>query len=222
MRTFGTPNMFAWAWGFLALCWIQLAFAGRPSSEIRETSQDSQREQQLPRITVPGASKQGINDSKGSQDGSRDDAKDHSISAARALATYAPDVDSGIYRSGVGPVGSGGMDLHQRFIHDWEVEDYVLMSTVDGTLYATDRKTGVTRWEIFSSDPMVQTISHRANISNPAMDWIADDNVVWIVEPTDGGQLFYFSPDSGLKVIPGGNFIFAIEPRLTCPFLVTS
>lgn len=211
MRTFGistVPALFL-AY-FLSFCWIQLAIAGRPSSETDETPKERKHDQQLPRITIPGASKQGINDSKGSDNALRDDDKEHSssFSAVRALATYAPDVAGGIYQSGVGRVGGGGIELHQRFIHDWEVEDYVLMSTVDGTLYATDRKTGATRWEIFTSDPMVQTTSHRANISNPAMDWIPDDNLIWIVEPTDGGQLFYFSPESGLKVIIKGRVFF--------------
>lgn len=206
MRTFGIPNVPALTWGLLALLWIQLTIAGRPISEIKELLQERQHDQQLPRITTPGASNQVINDSKGPEnnpgDHSRDNSRDHSsaFSAARELATYVPDVANALRRSKVGHVGSGVE--HQRFIHDWEVEDYVLMSTVDGTLYATDRKLGVRRWEIFSSDPMVLTTSHRANISNLAVEWIPDDNLIWIVEPTDGGQLFYFSPDTGLKVIP--------------------
>lgn len=200
MRTFGIPNVPAFTWGLLALCWVQLTIAGRPSSESREFPQEQQYDQQLPRITTPGASNQVINDNKGSRKSPEDDSGDHSssFSAVRELATYVPDVANVLYQSRVGHVGN------QRFIHDWEVEDYVLMSTVDGTLYATDRKLGVRRWEIFSNDPMVLTTSHRANISNLAMEWIPDDNLIWIVEPTDGGQLFYFSPDSGLKVFPGG------------------
>lgn len=201
MRTFGIPNVLSLTWGLLALLWIQLTIAGRPSSEVKE---ERQHDQQLPRITTPGASNQGINDSKGSKNNPWDHSGDHSsaFSAAKELATYVPDVANALHQSRAGHVRSG-LENHQRFIHDWEVEDYVLMSTVDGTLYATDRKLGVRRWEIFSSDPMVQTTSHRANVSNLAVEWIPEDDLIWIVEPTDGGQLFYFSPDSGLKVIPG-------------------
>lgn len=215
MRTFGIPNVLALTWGFLALFWIQLTIAGRPISGIKKLPQERQHDQRLPRITTPGASNQVINNSKGSENNPENHSRDHSsvFSTARELATYVPDVANALHRSGVGHGGSGVE--HQRFIHDWEVEDYVLMSTVDGTLYATDRKLGVRRWEIFSSDPMVLTTSHRANISNLAVEWIPDDNLIWIVEPTDGGQLFYFSPDTGLKVIPGGDVVLWENWRLT-------
>lgn len=203
MRTYASQYQAAWAWIFLVLCWIQLAVSLSPSSEIEEKRPDRQREHPLSRIVVPGASKQGINDSGESENHPRDEPKERSssFSADRALATYAPDVASGIHRSGIGRVGDGGVVLQQRYIHDWEVADYVLLATVDGKLYATDRKTGVTRWEIFTNNPVVKTISHRANTSDPLQDWIPDDNVVWIVEPTDGGQMFFYSPEGGLKVV---------------------
>lgn len=209
MRAFGIPNVPALNWGLLTLFWIQLTIAGRLNPEVKEPPQERQHDQQLPRITTQGASNQGINGGRGSEKNLRDHSGDHSsaFSAARELATYVPDATNALHRSRVGHVGSGVE--HQRFIHDWEVENYVLVSTVDGTLCATDRKTGDTIWEIFSSDPIVLTTSHRANASDLAVEWIPDDNLIWIVEPTNGGQLFYFSPDSGLKVIPGGNVVLS-------------
>lgn len=56
-------------------------------------------------------------------------------------------------------VGTDGIVSPQpaRSLDDWEVEDFVLLATVDGTLYATDRRTGKTLWSINAETPMVQT-----------------------------------------------------------------
>lgn len=185
-------------WMFLVISALVVASEGLSPSEIRNINQ-RQSEPELSRIVSPGAPKQNINDSEKS---SNFNDVTSSLSAARALATYSPEATNGIHQSGLGRVGSGGGVALQRerYIHDWEVEDYVLLSTVDGSLYATDRKTGVKRWDISSNYPAVQITAHRANISHPVRDWIPDDNVVWIVEPVNGGQLYYYSPDSGLKV----------------------
>ncbi|RPA93941.1 hypothetical protein L873DRAFT_1793233 [Choiromyces venosus 120613-1] len=139
-------------------------------------------------------------------------------STVRALATVSPGSASSssqdpraIYdnkrKRGLGVTagrGSGGgissIGGH-RSLNDWEVEDFVLLATVDGTLHARDRKSGVRRWEIFAHDPVVQTVYHRANGStaNRERDWIQDDDVVWIVEPIQDGALFFFTPDNGLQ-----------------------
>ncbi|KAI5848700.1 hypothetical protein DFP73DRAFT_542098 [Morchella snyderi] len=185
-------------WVFLVISALVVASEGLPPSEIRNINQ-RQSEPELSRIVSPGAPKQNINDSEKSPNNFND--LTSSLSAARALATYSPKATNGIHQSGLGRVGSGGGVALQRerYIHDWEVEDYVLLSTVDGSLYATDRKTGMKRWDISSNYPAVQITAYRANISHPVRDWIPDDNVVWIVEPVNGGQLYYYSPDSGLK-----------------------
>ncbi|PWW75207.1 hypothetical protein C7212DRAFT_281964 [Tuber magnatum] len=103
--------------------------------------------------------------------------------------------------------GGGGISAigGYRSLNDWEVEDFVLLATVDGTLHARDRKSGARRWEIFTHDSVVQTVYHRANGSangsaaNTERDWIQDDDVVWIVEPIRDGALFFFTPDNGLQ-----------------------
>lgn len=93
-------------------------------------------------------------------------------------------------------VSTGG----PRLIQDWEIEDFVLLATVDGTLHARDRSSGKRRWELFSETPVVETIYHRQNNSRTNQDMIEDDNFVWIVEPTEEGALFRYHPEFGLEV----------------------
>lgn len=84
-----------------------------------------------------------------------------------------------------------------RSLDDYEVEDFVLMSTVNGTLSARDRKTGKERWQIHTEDAAVQTINHRANTTEQ------EDAMTWIVEPSEDGELFFYTPEGGLEVLPG-------------------
>ncbi|KAF3762973.1 hypothetical protein M406DRAFT_108039 [Cryphonectria parasitica EP155] len=63
-----------------------------------------------------------------------------------------------------------------RRLEDWEVEDFVLLATIDGDLYATDRKSGRERWHISLGQPMVETTHHRINRSSSAAG--ADFNLV--------------------------------------------
>lgn len=83
-----------------------------------------------------------------------------------------------------------------RSLQDWVVEDFVLLATVDGTLQARDRKTGTRKWELYSEQPVVETIYHR---SNETKDWIPDDDFVWIVEPSEEGVLFRYHAELGLE-----------------------
>ncbi|KAK2734152.1 bifunctional endoribonuclease/protein kinase ire1 [Myotisia sp. PD_48] len=84
--------------------------------------------------------------------------------------------------------------LQARSLHDWEVEDFVLLATVDGTIHARDRKTGASRWALeIPSSPMVETIYHRANRSDLADDLQAEDDFLWIVEPARDGNLYIYN-----------------------------
>jgi glucose dehydrogenase len=92
-----------------------------------------------------------------------------------------------------------------RNLNDYEIEDFVLLATVDGTLSARDRKTGKERWQINTEDGAVQTVNHKANPSSVAGvhggEAAQDDAVTWIVEPTEDGELLLFlSPEGGLEV----------------------
>lgn len=87
-----------------------------------------------------------------------------------------------------------------RRLEDWEVEDFVLLATIDGDLYAADRKTGKQRWHMILDKPMVETIHHRANKSTLDSDLTPLDQTIWAVEPTRDGQIYMWAPgaDKGL------------------------
>lgn len=85
--------------------------------------------------------------------------------------------------------------LHARSLHDWEVEDFVLLATVDGSIHARDRKTGAPRWALeVPSSPTVESFYHRANRSS-FDDTQPEDDFIWIVEPSQDGSLYVFSPN---------------------------
>lgn len=82
-----------------------------------------------------------------------------------------------------------------RRLADWEVEDFVLLATIDGDLYAHDRKTGKERWHIVSDQPMIETIHHRVNTSvrDQDNDRTLLDQTIWAVEPADG-RIYRWTP----------------------------
>lgn len=83
--------------------------------------------------------------------------------------------------------------LNARSLQDWEVEDFVLLATVDGTIYARDRKTGAARWALEVDRPMVETTYHRQNRSKSEGHKVEDD-FLWIVEPSRDGNLYVYNP----------------------------
>ncbi|OAX79936.1 IRE protein kinase [Emergomyces africanus] len=113
---------------------------------------------------------------------------DASAVATVALAASSPAVRAPPSRtnSNAGPVPQ----LQARSLQDWEVEDFVLLATVDGTIHARDRKTGAARWALEApSSPMVETIYHQSNRSGFA-DGQPEDDFIWIVEPSRDGDLY--------------------------------
>ncbi|CAL3962042.1 unnamed protein product [Diplocarpon coronariae] len=97
-----------------------------------------------------------------------------------------------------------------RSLEDWEVEDFVLLATVDGKLHARGRKTGQEKWELSAEIPMVKTEHHRRNRSTVESDYnpMSIDEYLWIVEPSRDGNLFIYRPsganrglvDTGLTI----------------------
>ncbi|KAL8989039.1 MAG: hypothetical protein Q9177_001986 [Variospora cf. flavescens] len=79
-----------------------------------------------------------------------------------------------------------------RSLHDWEVEDFVLLATVDGSIHARDRKTGAARWELQVDKPMVETIYHPQNESVLDPTRSAYD-FLWIVEPSRDGDIYIYN-----------------------------
>ncbi|KAL1961672.1 hypothetical protein VTN77DRAFT_1347 [Rasamsonia byssochlamydoides] len=116
--------------------------------------------------------------------------------AGSGRAVRAPPAQPSSHTAGLVP------QLQARSLQDWEVEDFVLLATVDGTIHARDRKTGAPRWALeVPSSPMVESIYHRANrtASSSASDFDSDstspeDDFLWIVEPSRDGSLYIYSP----------------------------
>jgi serine/threonine-protein kinase/endoribonuclease IRE1 len=74
-------------------------------------------------------------------------------------------------------------------LQDWEVEDFVLLATVDGRIHARDRYTGEEIWEL-TGQPMLETIY---NVSE-GTGKLQDQPFVWIVEPKEDGALYFLTP----------------------------
>jgi len=126
----------------------------------------------------------------------------------RAVATLAPAglrpaVRAPPARSAAGSSAGLAQPLRARKLQDWEVENFVLLATVDGSIYARDRNTGKELWKFYSEDPMVQTKYNRDPSSNQDGEDTNDD-FMWIVEPNDGGSLYAFipGPDAGIQKLP--------------------
>ncbi|RDA91109.1 hypothetical protein CP533_6702 [Ophiocordyceps camponoti-saundersi (nom. inval.)] len=81
-----------------------------------------------------------------------------------------------------------------RSLEDWEVEDIVLLATVDGDLYASDRRTGKQRWHLEVDQSMVETVHHRANRSVLDDDYSPVDHYIWAVEPNRDGGVYVWVP----------------------------
>ncbi|KUI66040.1 Serine/threonine-protein kinase/endoribonuclease IRE1 [Cytospora mali] len=82
-----------------------------------------------------------------------------------------------------------------RSLEDWEVEDFVLLATIDGDLYASDRRTGKERWHISLGQSMVETKHHRRDKvvveSDSNTIW---DQTIWAVEPNGDGEIYMWTP----------------------------
>lgn len=84
-----------------------------------------------------------------------------------------------------------------RSLEDWEVEDFVLLATVDGDLFASDRRTGSELWRLEVDQPMIETKHYRANSSILDEDYQPIDHYIWAVEPNRDGGLYVMIPDAG-------------------------
>ncbi|KAI8950531.1 hypothetical protein F4801DRAFT_579382 [Xylaria longipes] len=126
-----------------------------------------------------------------------------SLNDASALATFAP---AKPVRAPYSPrqmpsilAGSGLSSLHSaRNLENWEVEDYILLATVDGHLYAADRESGDERWHLQVEQPVVETIHYRPNTSSAddrhSRDRHPLDDYIWAIEPTNNGAVYVWTP----------------------------
>ncbi|CAM1512009.1 Fc.00g095220.m01.CDS01 [Cosmosporella sp. VM-42] len=129
---------------------------------------------------------------------------------ASALATLAPAQSvraphpSRHQRPSSVPASGLTSPQNARSLKDWEVEDFVLLATVDGDLYASERRTGKERWHLEVDQPMIETKHHRANQSVLDDDYHPVDHYIWVVEPNRDGGLYVWIPDSGAGLVRTG------------------
>lgn len=96
-----------------------------------------------------------------------------------------------------------------RSISDWFVADLILVSSIDGSLHALDRHTGLQVWEIPGDKPLVQVSTSEALKNRTKLHSLSstaepceDCDIIWIVEPLGEGILYYFTPLTGLQQLP--------------------
>ncbi|KAK9353049.1 hypothetical protein V1523DRAFT_412216 [Lipomyces doorenjongii] len=86
----------------------------------------------------------------------------------------------------------------QRLLDDWKLADFLLVATVDGSLYACERDTGSELWNLRGEESVVRVSPKEQNSEKKS----AGDDLTWIVEPLGDGALYYFTLDSGLQKLP--------------------
>ncbi|KAM0239433.1 hypothetical protein ACHAP5_008355 [Fusarium lateritium] len=128
---------------------------------------------------------------------------------ASALATLAPDqsvrAPNPSRQRSSSPLAYGlASPQTARSLKDWEVEDFVLLATVDGDLYANDRRTGKERWHLEVDHSMVETKHYRLQESTLNENYHAIDHYVWAVEPNRDGGIYLWIPDSDRGFIKTG------------------
>ncbi|KAB2100834.1 hypothetical protein AG0111_0g10696 [Alternaria gaisen] len=109
----------------------------------------------------------------------------------RAVATKVPSAPaiSAVRAHPARYAASGGLIPSARSLQDWEVEDFVLLATVDGHIHARDRYNGEEIWEL-SGRPMLETIY---NVSEDKTS-PHHQPFVWVVEPKEDGALYLLTP----------------------------
>ncbi|CAK4015427.1 related to serine threonine kinase and endoribonuclease ERN1 IRE1, sensor of the unfolded [Lecanosticta acicola] len=101
------------------------------------------------------------------------------------------------------PASTAGITTRQpaRNLQDWQVEDIMLLATVDGSLYARDRKTGAHRWKLESDREMVESIRHRHN-NTVDENGLEQEDPLFVVEPSQDGIIYLLTPGFGLQRLP--------------------
>lgn len=110
-----------------------------------------------------------------------------------------------------------GSLVRPRSIHDWTVTDLILISSIDGSLHAFDRQTGLDIWSIPGEQPLIQVSTSESlkNASNSGSfpSSCEDCDLIWITEPLGEGTLYYFTPNKGLQQLP-----ISIKELVQSPF----
>lgn len=131
----------------------------------------------------------------------------------RAIATLSPaESDPAVrqppaYRPSV---ATSGLTRHPaRSLQDWQVEDLILLATVDGKIHARDRRTGAQKWQLESDHTMVETVYHRHNKSVDEYG-VQREDPLWIIEPSQDGTIYIYVPNSGVGMQNLGTTVKAL------------
>lgn len=79
-----------------------------------------------------------------------------------------------------------------RRLDDQELADFLIISTVEGSLHACLRSTGEELWSLKGEGSAVKVSAHSETET--------EDDMKWIVEPIGDGNLYYYTQESGLQV----------------------
>lgn len=92
-----------------------------------------------------------------------------------------------------------------RSIAEWTLADLILVSSIDGSLRALDRQTGLEVWTIAGERPLSEVSTSETLLNktrNPRTQDCDDCDLIWITEPLGEGTLYYFTPQKGLQQLP--------------------
>lgn len=89
------------------------------------------------------------------------------------------------------------LPLDLRSLSDWKLSNLLLVSDIDGNLHGVERKTGAFLWSLPIDEPLVKILKSDMKLASGS-----ELNLLWFVEPTQDGSLYYFLPLYGLNKLP--------------------
>lgn len=97
------------------------------------------------------------------------------------------------------PVASDSsvLTLAHRDLLQFDLANVVLLSLLDGSLQARTRDSGQVLWTLEGSSLVVVQATAQSS-ANPSQE----PRMTWLAEPSEQGNLFYFTPDGGIERIP--------------------
>ena len=178
----------------LVLPWISTATQQQQPAEKAPRRSHREDNPRLGAITPP---RQEQHSQVSGRDASKRPYTPFSVQNERAVATTLPPAPAN-YAVRAPPAGNaassgGGLSRPSaRSLQDWEVEDFVLLATIDGHMHASDRYTGEEIWKLEFQKPMLETFynSHNESEGND----VKNTSFLWIVEPKEDGALYLLTP----------------------------
>lgn len=164
--------------------------SNRANSETRDAKPGKQRSRNNNPLNIPSTRQNGKSHDDIDDSGALAPVAPAESVRARSPRQNRPNIDTTKLAS----------PLNARSLGDWEVEDFVLLATVDGDLYASDRKTGKERWHLEVDQPMIETTHFRTAKSTLDDDYDPMDHYIWAVEPSRDGEIYIWTPLQGAGI----------------------